>query len=118
MPADAPLNELRTANERLYMLLTQLQDTTIAGVTGTDAVVRLLSQIASTARLSSMFAAGLNQTAAGAAELAKYRNTLEELRRILPAIQTRLLADRARLETERSHYYAASAWASANRRTL
>jgi hypothetical protein len=119
MPGTPLIAELRAANERLQTLLAQLQqDSAGAGVAGTDALVRLLSEVASTARLSGFFRGELKDSAAGAQELSRYRRILQELRRLLPAIHTRLLSDRARLETERSHCCAASAWAEANRRTF
>jgi hypothetical protein len=53
-----------------------------------------------------------------AKEIDDYRNSLEELREILPAIQKRLLCERARMEMEAAHVGAASAWANASRGTL
>jgi hypothetical protein len=58
----------------------------------------------------------------GAAALEKesleYRGNLEELKRFLPDLHGRLLAERARLETARTHVAAATAWARASKKTL
>lgn len=51
-------------------------------------------------------------------ETAEYHKNLEELRRFLPNLHLRLLAERSRLETARSHVAAAAAWAKAREKTL
>lgn len=119
MHAGTSLSELRAANARLLTLLVQLrQDGGPGGCAGPEELAYLLSEVASTARLSRIFTAESLENAATARELSEYRQTLEELQRLLPAIQTKLLADRARLENERCHCSAASDWAEASRRTL
>jgi len=50
-------------------------------------------------------------------ELTEYRTHIERLRQLLPAIQGQLLTERARIEAERAHLEAASAWARTCRRT-
>ena len=52
------------------------------------------------------------------AEISSYRTNLESLSKILPSIQGRLLAERARLQIEQSNLAARKAWAEASRRTL
>ena len=49
--------------------------------------------------------------------LCQYREHLERLRRLLPALQASLLTERARLEAERSHLEAACSWAEGARYT-
>lgn len=44
-------------------------------------------------------------------ELAEYRKNLEDLRGLLPSLQARYIAERARLEHDRSHLQAAAGWA-------
>jgi hypothetical protein len=51
-------------------------------------------------------------------EIADYRANLESLAKVLPSVQGRLLAERARLQIEQSHVAARKAWAEASRRTL
>lgn len=53
-----------------------------------------------------------------AEEALEYRRNLEALKQFLPDLQGRLLAERARLETERSQVAAATAWAGASRKFL
>ncbi len=52
------------------------------------------------------------------AELEAYRYNVERLRDILPAIHEQLLAERARLEAQRTRVRAAEDWARASRQTL
>jgi hypothetical protein len=51
-------------------------------------------------------------------EIAEYRTNLESLAKVLPSVQGRLLAERARIQIEQSHIAARKAWAQASRRTL
>ena len=51
-------------------------------------------------------------------ELQKYRRNVERLQRMLPAIHSQLLVERARLEFQRARVQAAAEWACASRRTL
>lgn len=51
-------------------------------------------------------------------ELDKYRRNVERLQRMLPAIHSQLLAERARLESQRARVQATGEWARASRRTL
>jgi len=51
-------------------------------------------------------------------EIADYRTNLESLAKVLPSVQGRFLAERARLQIEQSHIAARKAWAEASRRTL
>jgi hypothetical protein len=51
-------------------------------------------------------------------EIAEYRTNLESLAKVLPSVQGRLLAERARIQIEQSHIAARKAWAEASRRTL
>src|SRR5580700_684176 len=51
-------------------------------------------------------------------ELAEYRKNVEHLRDRMPAIHRQLLAERARLETQRTRVQLAVEWAQASRQTL
>jgi hypothetical protein len=51
-------------------------------------------------------------------ETLEYRSNLQELKRFLPDVQVRLLAERSRLETARNHVAAAAAWAQTSKQTL
>jgi hypothetical protein len=53
-----------------------------------------------------------------AQEAREYRANLEELKRILPGLQARLLAERSRLQKAQMHAAAAAAWAGASKKTL
>lgn len=51
-------------------------------------------------------------------ELQQYRRHVELLRELLPSIHGQLLAERARLEAQRSRVRSAAEWARASRQTL
>jgi len=51
-------------------------------------------------------------------EILEYRDNLEELKRMLPDLQGRLLAEKARLDTARSHLASTAVWAKASKSTL
>ena len=51
-------------------------------------------------------------------EALAYRANLEQLKHVLPDLCLRLLAEKSRLETARTHLAAAAAWTQARRKTL
>jgi hypothetical protein len=51
-------------------------------------------------------------------ESLEYRANLGNLHRLLPDVHARLLAEKSRLETARTHVTAATAWGRANRNSL
>lgn len=51
-------------------------------------------------------------------ECREYRTNLEKLKRFLPDVQVRLLAEKARLEAARSHLVAAEEWARSRQDVL
>jgi hypothetical protein len=53
-----------------------------------------------------------------AQEVREYRANLEELKHLLPDLQMRLLAERARLGRAQVHLAAADAWAGASKKTF
>jgi hypothetical protein len=52
------------------------------------------------------------------AELETYRGQVERVRELLPSIHHQLLAERARIEGQRSRVQSVAAWARASRQTL
>jgi hypothetical protein len=53
-----------------------------------------------------------------AKEISEYRDSLEQLQQMLPAIHRKLLAKKVRLEARRLHLMAAAGWANASQGTL
>lgn len=51
-------------------------------------------------------------------ELDEYRRHVERLRELLPSIHRQLLAERARIEAQRTRVRSAAEWARASRQTL
>jgi hypothetical protein len=51
-------------------------------------------------------------------EICEYRSHLQQLEKILPSVQGRLLIEKARLQTARTHVAKAVAWAEGSKKTL
>jgi len=58
------------------------------------------------------------EDAALAEEAREYRSNLEKLKRSLPELHARLLAEKSRLRNAQNHVAAVSAWATASKKTL
>ncbi len=118
MPPDA-LETLRQVNENLRAALLRLRPerkhcSTIRPQDFSD----LLSQLLRAARCLRRVPAHSEATAALEKETLEYRSKLEKLKDFLPDLHGCLLAEKARLETARTHIAAAAAWARASKRTL
>jgi len=99
----------------MQSMLTAQDETALVKPDEFDALLAEVTQAAGGLR-------GLPQESMQDADLAKeisaYRDSLENLLQILPALQKRLLAQKMRLEAQRNHLAAASAWANASGKTL
>jgi hypothetical protein len=103
------LQFLQENNGKLHHLLEliQQQESGPIRITAAD-LAGLLSELQKVGQLREERSCN---EAALAAEFAKYRKALEHLRAILPKLQARYVAEKARLERDRKHLYAASGWA-------
>ncbi len=117
MPPDA-LETLRQVNDYLRSTLTGLRPeirhcSTIKPQDFSD----ILRQL----RRASECLQGLPPHSEDAAALEResleYRNNLQKLRRCLPDVQVRLLAEKSRLEAAQTHLAAAACWDRASKRT-
>jgi hypothetical protein len=112
--------ELRETNRRMRFLL----DTTLAqqeqpAFTTPEQMAALLSELlraGAVLRAEPLPAKGSNPELE--TELHEYRRHVERLRELLPSIHHQLLAERARLETQRNQVRSAAEWARASRQTL
>jgi len=111
--------QLPQTTERLRILLNSLlpaQDGTLPRIATPTEMASLLSELmragAWLRRLSDIELSRMPQ------ELEGYRFQVERLRRLLPSLQSALLAERARLESKRDQVHAASEWAHTSRQTL
>ena len=118
MPPDA-LETLRQVNENLRSALLRLRPerkhcSRIRPQDFSDILSQLLRAAECLRRVPPHFegAAALEK------ESLEYRDNLEKLKHFLPDLQVRLLAERSRLETARTHVAAAAAWARASKKTL
>ena len=118
MPPDA-LETLRQVNASLRSALTRLrpeqkQCLTIKPQDFSD----LRNEILRAAECLRRFSPLSKAVVALEKESLEYRRNLEKLKHFLPDLHGRLLAEKSRLETAKSHVAAAAAWARANQKTL
>jgi hypothetical protein len=117
--SSAPFQSLQAVNHSLRARLSRLpgghnHSVAIAPTELTDLLAELL-QATDCLRSLSMDA---GHDADTASEISEYRNHVEQLGKILPAVQGRLLIEKARLETARTHTAKAAAWAQGSKKTL
>jgi len=118
MPS-ATIDRLRAVNHSLRARLARLlgghnRPAVIAPTEFTDLLSELL-------RASDGLRGMPTATAADAelaSEISEYRRNVEQLGKILPSVQGRLLVEKVRLQTLQSHMTAAKAWAQASKETL
>jgi hypothetical protein len=117
MPPTA-IGPLRLANRRVRELMARLGPP--AG--GPAAVHQDLEELLHELTRAAEWLRGVSPDSMREGELAKevsdYRSSMERLQQMLPKIQGRLLAEKARLESERSHLGAAENWAKTSKNTL
>ena len=110
------LDRLNRANEHLARVLGLLTEAPAAGVPLTpEHLSNMLIELLSIGERLQRRHAEHDPELANAIRV--YRQHLERLRACLPCLHAQLLTERARLEAERSHLEAASAWAGSSRRT-
>jgi len=112
------LQALRRTNIRVRELVTRLQPDEGQPLANCQDFEELQRELTRAAELLRRVSPESMRDLEMAKEVAVCRSSLEELHQQLPKIQGRLLAEKARLESERSHLGAAAAWADASRRTL
>ena len=118
MPLD-PLETLRQVNDNLHSALIRLHPeqkhcSTVRPQDFSD----ILSQLLRAAECLRRLPAQPEAAVALEKESLKYRNNLEKLQHFLPDLHNRLLAEKSRIETARTHVAAAAAWARAGKKTL
>jgi hypothetical protein len=118
MPPD-PLETLRQVNEYLRSALVRLRpERKHCSAIRPQDFSDILSQLLRAAECLRCLPADSNVAAALEKESLEYRGNLGKLKHFLPDLYGRLLAERARLETARTHVAAATAWARASKKTL
>jgi hypothetical protein len=104
--------DLHAVNARLTALLVRMHPDRIENARITaEGLSGLLSELAEGAALVKALVDRLPADREAQREVAQYRDHLLHLHEALPAVQTRLLTERSRLEAQRTHLQAASAWA-------
>ena len=118
MPLD-PLETLRQVNDNLHSAFIRLhpEQKHCSTITPQD-FSDLLSHILRAAECLERQRAHSESSVALDEESLKYRSNLEKLQHFLPDLHNRLLAEKSRLETARTHVAAAAAWARASKKTL
>jgi hypothetical protein len=118
MPSDA-LETLREVNGNLRSALARLRPErkSCSAIRQQD-FSDLRSQLRRAAECLQRLPLNAEAAAAFEKESFAYRRNLEELKRFLPDVQARLLAEKSRLEAAQTHVIAATAWGRASRHTL
>ena len=119
MMPDSTAENLRLINGKLRAVLSAWQpDPSQTGAFTPTVFIELLAELRRAAELL----VGIPQPSTPdrllEEELADYHCQVKQLEKILPAIQGRLLSEKARLESARAHLSAASAWADGRKKTL
>jgi hypothetical protein len=118
MPPDA-LETLRQVNESLRSALARLRpERKHCSSLRPQDFSSLLAQLLQAAECLRLRPAHSEAAAALEKEALEYRGNLEKLKHFLPDLQVRLLAEKSRLESAKSHLAAKAAWAKANQQTL
>jgi hypothetical protein len=114
MMPDTSLENLRTANRILGQGLLRLQHDGLSAV-GNGGLAGLRHQLSE----AGSFVRGLEPDqplpSSLATELWQYRRRLRELAELLPTLQTRLLAEKARLQAVQGRQEAVHAWVEAQK---
>jgi hypothetical protein len=130
MPSDALLT-LRQVNQKVRSVLARLrpEQKLCSAVTAGDFSALLgellragecLRNLAANAAPASPVnpSGGSDEAAALEQEAREYRSHLEQLKRFLPVVHRRLLAEKTRLQNAQTHAAAVAAWALASKKTL
>ena len=107
----SPAQTLRLANQRLKACLLAAQNPALVP-TGFPGLLDELRRVSSTWQDHYPGEAELSS------EVWSLRESLQELAALLPSLHTRLLLEKARLETARVQVAKAAAWAEVGRKTL
>jgi hypothetical protein len=114
--AEQLLDPLRLVNIRLGTALVSLQNREAS--TPPEGLTVLLEDLSQASHILRTTGAGPFTDPALIREITQYRGNLEQLARLLPGIEGRLLSERARLESARTHVASALLWAQASQKTL
>lgn len=102
-------------NRRLRVLLIRLGDENTLPERTAQNLSELMGQLRDAAERLPNLPSGNPESAKAAVE---YHNHVKALSQILPTIQGRLMAERGRLEAQRSQMAGARAWAQASKHSL
>ncbi len=110
---------LAAINAKLRAILSSWQsETAVPAAITPQTLIDLLADLHNAAELLRGVPSGSAQDPELEKVIGTYRQNVEQLEKTLPAIQGRLLAEKARLESVRAHLAAATAWAEARKKTL
>lgn len=116
--SNAKTENLRIANANLRARLARLSPESNASLPGPADFSDLLEDLLQAGGYLRGIPAGSHPDMPLAQAISEYRNTVEQLARLLPGIHGRLLNEKARMEVARAHLSAAAAWAQASPSTL
>ena len=112
-------SDLRAVNVHLRAALNRMQPEPGAPwLLKADDLSDLRAVILRAAKCQRAIEANATPEAEAVKELREYRTNMEELAWVLPNVQGRLLAEKARLQNGRAHLAAIESWAQASQGTL
>jgi hypothetical protein len=113
------IESLRAANHHIHASLERWQASRLtATATRAQDLFALRQEIVRTANYLCNIPREWAQDNEVEQEISQYRANLEQLVRVLPAVQLRLQAHKGRLEAALHHLNAVNAWADASRKSL
>jgi hypothetical protein len=118
MMANPRIPSLQAANQHLRARLSRLAggNHTPAGPVATEFTDLLAELQHSASCLRNLPMASLD--AEMLSEISEYRSQIQQVAKILPSLQARLLIERVRLEAARAHVAKAAAWAQGSKKVL
>jgi hypothetical protein len=118
MSSDAAATlRLANASLRAWMVRLRAEPSSLSPIEAKD-LKDLLAELQRASGCLRIGTAGVLPDPALTNEILEYRANLETLAKVLPSVQGRLLAERARLQNTQSQLAARNAWAEASKRTF
>ncbi len=112
-----PLESLRQTNDRLRSTIRKWQNPDDSSGIEPESLTGLLEELRQTAKLLGKVPSGPPLETEWERALSDYRSHAQQLEKLLPGVQGRLLAEKARLESARAHLAAAAAWMEGQKKT-
>lgn len=119
MPTSHAIEQLRTAIEQLRPLCVRLRSQVDGAASPSlEDLTQLFTEVGQTADVLRRLPSRAITQIEASKELQEYRACLEDLKKVLPAVQGQLFTQKAHLEAERARLNAAAAWSQLRKTVL